>query len=280
MADETVLLEDVGIILTEREARLALAGLPLVQRQKLTANPRALGEFVFELFAEKHMAQEAEQAELAQDEVVQAQIERARRQVLVKALQEHHKTSLDYPDFDQLARDYYLANKTAFTRPARVKVAHILLKERRNCPCDEGNKERLAEQLLTRLQEGESFETLAQEYSEDKISVRRGGELGWSDKNDFVPPFAAAAFALPEPGAISEVVKTRYGYHIIKLLDREEPELQGFAEVEDKIMYRLQQDYLKQAMQDFNDRFFPGTTAHINKEAILALDESTPEVAQ
>ena len=76
-----------------------------------------------------------------------------------------------------------------------------------------------AEGVLAKLTAGADFATLAKEVSEDKGSAARGGEIpGWIERDKTVPPFEKAAFAL-KPGELSRVIRTRYGLHIIKLLE-------------------------------------------------------------
>jgi foldase protein PrsA len=75
-----------------------------------------------------------------------------------------------------------------------------------------------AEEVLTKLQGGENFEDLAKQYSED-VTASSGGDLGFFGKGEMVQEFEDAAFAL-EPGKTSGLVKTQYGYHIIKLLEK------------------------------------------------------------
>jgi len=65
-----------------------------------------------------------------------------------------------------------------------------------------------------------SFQTLARLYSEDPVSARNGGELGYTGRTGFVPEFAAVAFNLTDPKKISKVVETEYGFHIIQLIDK------------------------------------------------------------
>ena len=74
--------------------------------------------------------------------------------------------------------------------------------------------------FLERIKNGDKFSTLAILYSEDPGSAKNGGELGYISRKDLVPEFAAVAFNLKEPGEVSKIVETDYGYHIIQLIDR------------------------------------------------------------
>jgi len=88
----------------------------------------------------------------------------------------------------------------------KVHCAHILVE-----------KLSLAQELKTKIAKGESFANLAKEYSTDG-SKKRGGDLGYFSRGMMVPEFEKAAFAL-EKGQVSDIVKTQFGYHIIKRLD-------------------------------------------------------------
>lgn len=88
----------------------------------------------------------------------------------------------------------------------KVHCAHILVE-----------KLSLAQELKTRIAKGESFANLAKQFSIDG-SKRRGGDLGFFGRGMMVPEFEKAAFAL-EKGQVSDIIKTQFGYHIIKRLD-------------------------------------------------------------
>ena len=79
--------------------------------------------------------------------------------------------------------------------------------------------EKTAQSILTQLREGANFAELAKEYSLDASSLDSGGDLGWFERGQMVKEFELAVFAL-EVGEISEPIRTGFGYHIIKLLDR------------------------------------------------------------
>ncbi len=102
----------------------------------------------------------------------------------------------------------------------QVEVQMISLQPQVSKQQIDGIKNRLRD-FTQRVTNGESeFSTLAILYSEDPGSAAMGGELGFKGKGEFVPAFSAAGFQLTEPGKISKVVETEFGYHIIQLIER------------------------------------------------------------
>jgi peptidyl-prolyl cis-trans isomerase SurA len=99
-----------------------------------------------------------------------------------------------------------------------VAISHILLNIKPGDDSENQAREK-AEKLLERVKKGEDFATLCRQYSEDPGSKTRDGELGFIQRGDFVPEFEEVAFLL-QPGEFSEIVKTRFGFHIIECMDR------------------------------------------------------------
>lgn len=112
---------------------------------------------------------------------------------------------------------YYQKNADQFTEPARRKVAHILITDK-----NDSAAQKKAEELLTKLKAGADFAQLAKDTSADTLSARQGGELDWFEKGVMDPAFEQAAFALNQKNELSAVVKSSFGYHIIKLLDKQD----------------------------------------------------------
>ncbi len=146
---------------------------------------------------------------------------------------------------------FYKANLEKFAFPEQVKASHILIKLNKDA---DKAAEKLAltsiEDIRKKALAGEDFAKLAEEYSQGPSSSR-GGDLGFFSKKQMVKPFADAAFAL-KIGEISEVVKTSFGYHIIKLMERKAAGTTPYEDVKDKINDYLMQAGLDQAQRDYN----------------------------
>lgn len=126
------------------------------------------------------------------------------------------------PTDDELAT-YLEANISQYDQPERIRASHILVAD-----------EAVAQELFSRLLTGEDFAALASEYSVDTGTKDKGGDLDWFERGQMVPEFEDAAFAL-EAGEISEPVQTSYGYHIIKLTDREAAHTPTLDEIKDTV---------------------------------------------
>ncbi|MFP4525379.1 MAG: peptidylprolyl isomerase [Bacteroidales bacterium] len=145
---------------------------------------------------------------------------------------------------------YHIIKKTDEREAkGRIKVAHILFlaPESMEKSKREAKKEEIND-IYHKLMSGENFEELAREHSEDKGSARNGGELPWFSVGRMVPEFEEAAFSLENKGDITRPVKTRIGWHIIKLLDREE--IGSFEEAKKTIENKIQNDERYQIARD------------------------------
>jgi len=133
-------------------------------------------------------------------------------------------------------------------RTPKIRASHILISYYNdNKQIDSAGAKLLADSVLTQLKNGASFEELAEKYSDDKGSASKGGDLGYFERRQMVKPFDEAAFNL-KVGEISDLVQTNYGYHIIKVTDRQAyPDFES-SRVDLKKMYQKQRfnaDYEK-----------------------------------
>jgi peptidyl-prolyl cis-trans isomerase D len=150
----------------------------------------------------------------------------------------------------QVGRDelqsYYDQHRDQYRTPEQVKVSHILIKT--PLPGADGkvdekgvtDAQHRAEDLLKQIKGGAKFEDLAKKYSEDPGSAKEGGSLGFIGKGRTVPEFEKAAFSLPK-GQISDLVKSSYGFHIIRVDDKQDAHMKTLDEVKDQIEPILKQ---------------------------------------
>ncbi|MGS0825921.1 SurA N-terminal domain-containing protein [Shewanella sp. 0m-8] len=163
--------------------------------------------------------------------------------------------SLDYIELDakDLASDvtvtdadaqaYYDEHQAQYTQAEKRLAAHILVQ----LGDDDSAAKAKAEAIYKQLQDGADFAEIAKTESEDTFSGEQGGQLDWFEAGVMEPEFDQALFALNK-GEYSNVVKTNFGYHIIKALDIQPGAQAPFADVKEKIIAQLQD---KQAVDKF-----------------------------
>ncbi|WP_368164780.1 peptidylprolyl isomerase [Aeromonas sp. R6-2] len=139
---------------------------------------------------------------------------------------------------DQDVRDYYDQHQDQFQRSERRRVAHILIPFGK----DEAAALKKAEDDLAALKGGSDFAELAKRDSSDTFSAKKGGELDWFTKGVMDPAFEKAAFELAKVGDLSAVVKSPFGFHIIKLTGVESATVRPFDEVQSETKDRLQKE--------------------------------------
>jgi peptidyl-prolyl cis-trans isomerase D len=144
------------------------------------------------------------------------------------------RETVQVPDADVEA--FYTQNKAQYSTEGRVRASHILLKTEGK---DDATVKAKAEALLAQAKAPNAdFAALAKANSEDEGSAVNGGDLNYFGKGQMVPEFEAAAFSL-KPGQISDLVKTTFGYHIIKVVDSQPETVRPVADVKPEIIEQL-----------------------------------------
>ena len=138
---------------------------------------------------------------------------------------------------DADAKSYYDQHQELYQTAERRHVAHILISDK-----DEAKASKQAEELLAKIQAGDDFAKLAEANSADTLSARKGGDLDPFEKGVMDPAFEAAAFSLANPGDVSSVVKSKFGFHIIKLLGVEPQRTKAFDAVKADVIAKLQSE--------------------------------------
>ncbi|NNB03101.1 SurA N-terminal domain-containing protein [Pseudomonas fragi] len=201
----------------------------------------------------------------------------------IKAYYDEHAKEFMTPD--QVVIDYIELKKSSFFDQVAVKddelqalyqkeianlaeqrrAAHILI-EVNDKVSDEQAKARIAE-IQQRLAKGESFEALAKEISQDPGSAANGGDLGFAGPGVYDPVFETAVYGLKQD-QVSEPVRTSFGYHLIKLLGVEAPQVPSFASLKDKLTHDLKTQQV--------ERLFVDATKQLEDSAFEASDLAQP----
>lgn len=126
---------------------------------------------------------------------------------------------------------YYAENQALYTTEEVRRVSHILFESGEDAEAAQLK----AQETLTQLQSGESFETLAEQKSDDILSAEIGGDLGEIDRSQYEGAFGDAAFNLASVGDISDIVETEFGFHIIKLTELTEAKTTPLSDISDSI---------------------------------------------
>ncbi|MGB9642008.1 MAG: peptidyl-prolyl cis-trans isomerase [Candidatus Ratteibacteria bacterium] len=146
------------------------------------------------------------------------------------------------PVTDTDIKQAYEKNPQAYQTPERRKLRHIIVQ----------NEEK-AKEILNKLKEGADFAELAKDHNTD-ATKQRGGDLGWAQKGIFVKEFEDVAFSLKK-GEISNIVKTQFGYHIIRVDDIEEPKQRSFNEVQQEIKRKLEEQRIQQIEEQLKKKY-------------------------
>ncbi len=237
-------------IITQTEFTARAEKIPADKRRETLRNGSRLRDVVNLLLLDAQLAEDAREAGFQNEEVVAVRMQMAADAELATAWLQHYVESQPPADYEQLAREYYQLNMKKIKSSPKVDVSHILVSTK-----DRPKQEALdlALTLTEQLDEDPvKFDELILQYSEDPSAASNKGKFTNVKRGDMVPAFENAAFDL-KVGQIAGPVETPYGFHIIRLDARIEPEQIDFETVKQRLMdkqrteheTRIKQDYLR-----------------------------------
>lgn len=261
--EEKVLAVVNGVKITEKDFNDELDSVPANYRAMINANKK---KFLDDLVLQELLAQEAKKQGLDKDKELIKSLEKIKSKLLAKTVIEKQVIDATKISEDDMKK-YYEDHKKDFEVPEQINASHILVKTKEGAT-DAENKAALekAEGLLKKIKGGADFATLAKESS-DCPSSAKGGELGLFSKGQMVPEFEEAAFKL-KPGEVSGVVKTKFGYHIIKITDKKEPRTKDFNEVKGEIENRLLKEKQKAAFEEYTKKLKDSAKVTVNEDLL------------
>ena len=254
--------------LTEEDYRAALHTIPEKYRQEFQSSMARITNVLESLLVHRTLAAQARELGLDKDPVVKQEMALAVERVLSQRRQEEFERTLKRPDFLPAAAERYKLKPEEFRLPEQVHVQHVLI----------GMKDRSEEEALKRAEEvrqkalaGEDFKALAKEYSDDPSVKTNEGDLEPVGRGKLVKPFEDAAFALEKAGELSVPVKTKFGYHIIRLVEKLPSRLIPFEEVKERLMKEAEAKFVTDSRSIFLSEIKNDKSIKLNQPAIDAL---------
>ncbi len=242
-----------GMKITEDEFVRKASSLPKQLRQAALRNKR---EFLEDMANEHYLLKEAERLKIDTQPEIKSLIAAARHKILIAKLvnMEIDKKVTLTPEE---VRDYYDAHQEDFMTPLLFRAQHILVKS-----------EEEAKAVQAELAAGADFEELARAKSIDGTAIR-GGDLGFFQKGQFFPEFEQAIFTMKK-GETGPILKTQFGYHIIRLTDRAEPRLRDFKAVRQHVEERIINEKRSAAFKAYVAKLKGNTKMTIDDKALEA----------
>ena len=253
------------VAITAADLQADLQRVPPEVRPQMLAQPEVVQRLVTNLYTRRALAERAREQGLDQRPEIAAALALARDKVLSDALLAQVVDKGNTPPDDKalaLAKTMYQAKPGDYQRPEQVRVRHILITPTKDK--DDAAAAKEAADVLAKIKAGGDFAALAKEYSADPGSAEKGGDLGYFAAGHMVPEFDEAAFALKNPGDLSGVVKTKFGYHILQLEARKPAGPQSFDEVKDALLAKVKQSEMQKGRSELASQL----------EATMKLDEA------
>lgn len=234
--EQTVVASRGSASVTMQDVDAALIGIPASQRANFMNSPKRIEELLDRLLINQQLANEARAAKLDQDPLFQRAVQQQSDRMLTEQLAMKLRDELSIDIVEPLARERYDVNPDAYAIAGRATVRHILIdtKER-----SDAEAKALAETARAKALAGADFVELVAEYSDDGSKRSNDGEIPDGEAEGLVPEFAAAVKQLTKEGEISPLVKTAFGYHVIKLEKRYPAQPQSYDQVKERIISEL-----------------------------------------
>ena len=265
--DSKVLVTIDNDKMTVQEFNKELDKIP-VNMKMLVATQSGKKSYLDKLVVKKLLLREAGKEKMDTEKEFQERLADIKDQLLIESLLKK-KIAADAKISDDDLKKYYEANKESFKREREISTRHILLKT-----------EEEAKQVQGKLIKGEDFIELAKKYSIDPNAGATGGEIGFHPKGSLVPEYEAAAFKLTKVGQVSGIIKTQFGYHIIRLEGTKPPSYVPFDEVKDFIKQKILQEKQSELLEKYIESLKKSAKITIN-EALLNEDKTgAPEKSE
>lgn len=280
-ADDPPLVVNGDLSLTTRDFLAYMERVPPSRRDEFRAALDRVSKTVDGLWLQRMLAKKAREAGLDKDPLVVSRQRQAQEAVLADAFMAQVDRNVEYPKgLEARALEIYKANPKDFTTPEQVHVQHILVGP--NWRTEEMALERIAEVRAKAVAGKEDFLALARAYSDDPSVKKNDGDLGFAAPTTFVGPFADAVAKMKKEGEVSEPVRTAFGYHVIRFIERKPAELMPFERVKASLINKEKDQFLDEARAKAHAlvRGDPGNKVYLENVEALKVEIKPPDIKE
>ena len=216
-------------------------------------------EFLDELIVDRLLYNEGLEKKVDRTDEVRGLIKEAKRKIVMARLLKDEVEDAVKVSEEEISK-YYMANQGKFTTQETLRASHILVRSEED-----------ANDVLVELSNGRNFEDLARARSIDPTS-EIGGDIGFFTKNQLVPEFEEECFNM-NVGQISGIVKTKFGYHVIKLTEKKEPRIKELSGIRDNIEQSMARVKKKVLFNEFVTSLKEKSKISINSDLLERISE-------
>ena len=273
-APEDVLVRTPELVITRADWEAELTRIPSEQRVAFTASSQRVQLALNNLLVNRTLALRARAKGLDKEPAMERRVAIEMERFLAALYLDRLDTEAG-AEFDRMternvarARELYLVNQAKYMAQEQIDVMHILFDTTKR-----GKDAALASatEARAKLAAGADFSALAKEVSDDPSAARNGGRINALTRGKTDPAFEQAAFALKNPGDLSEPVQSRFGFHVIRLEDRKAARQRTLIEAQPQIIAEMRQKYISDAREAAIGGIRSDSRIQVEQEAVDAL---------
>jgi peptidyl-prolyl cis-trans isomerase C len=273
VTQETVLASNATVKVTKADFDAELSRIPETERFEFLLSRTRIATVLENLLINKVLAKEAIEQKLEQNQKVKDEILNQTEKVLAKYRGQQLLQEVKVKDFTAAARETYLTDPKKSIQPARYKPWQVLVSLLGR---DKDVARKRAVEARERVLRGDNLEEIAKEYSDDSISKKAGGELDLTVLSEFEISFADALKKM-KPGDVSEVIETRYGFHVIYLMEFLPEKKRSFESMKPELIEETRLAYLKSNYDNHLNRIRLDPDLKVNIDALEVIRPRIPE---
>ena len=264
VGESEILAQRGNGVVTQAAFAARVEKIPVEHRLAAIRDGNRVRDLINTILLRSQLASDAREAGYDKDKMVIDRMKLAAEAELAEAWIQNYVATQPPADYEALAREYYALHRDEIMSQPMINVSHILISNKEH---SDEEAQALVDSVSQQLEEDPgSFDELVLTYSEDPSAASNKGKFTNVKKGDMVEPFESTAFALAE-GAISDPVRTEYGWHIIRLDARIEQEQLSFDEVKTRLVERERKEHEERLKQDYLGRL-SSLEVQMTKEAL------------